>query len=321
MSHFIVTGANGFVGRVLCRALLDGGHQVTGLVRTPNSCVKGVREWVFHGENYTGIDAAWPGDLRADGLIHLAARVHMMKDRAPNPDAAFHATNVDGTVRVALAAYRHNVMRFVFVSSIKAIAENDHGRPLRESDAPAPADAYGRSKLAAEQALRALHDTGEAPWLEPVIVRVPLVYGPEVRANFLRMMNALWRGMPLPLGAIPARRSLLYVHNLADALLHCATDPRASGETFHVADDDAPTVTDLFHRMGAYLGKPARLLPVQPGWLRAIERLSGSTKRTDRLTGSLQLDTRNIRATLGWRAPWSLDEGLMQTARWYRATH
>jgi UDP-glucose 4-epimerase len=127
--------------------------------------------------------------------------------------------------------------------------------------------------------------------------------------------------VPLPLGAVCARRSLVYVHNLADALMHCATSPHARGETFHVADDDVPTVTELLQRTGAYLGKPARLLAVPPAWLRALERLTGSTRRTARLTGSLQLDTRHIHATLGWRAPYSLDEGLMQTARWYRATH
>lgn len=327
MSHFIVTGANGFVGRALCRALLDDGHIVTGLVRTPNGCVDGVNEWVFRGADYARLAEAWPQDLQADGLIHLAARVHVMKERAVDPEAAFHATNVDGTLRVAQAACLHDVRRFVFVSSIKAVAETDHGQPLRESDTPAPEDAYGRSKLAAEQALCRLPDTSNTPdardaaGLELVIVRPPLVYGPDVRANFLRLMDALWHGVPLPLGAISARRSLVYVNNLADALKQCATDPRAAGGTFHVADDEAPTVTELLQRLCRQMGRPARLLAVNPAWLRALERLTGTTKRTDRLTSSLRVDTSRLCGTLGWRAPYSLDEGLAETARWYRSTH
>jgi UDP-glucose 4-epimerase len=318
MSRVLVTGANGFVGEALCRVLMQSGHTVCGLVRQAGQLERGVSEWVEAQADFAGVDAGWPAALQVDCVVHLAARVHVMHDTAADPDAAFHATNVEGALRVAKAAWRYGARRFVFASSVKALAEGDAGRPLREDDPPAPQDAYGRSKLAAEQALVRY---GEETGLEVVIVRLPLVYGPRVRANFLRLMDAIWKGVPLPLGAIDARRSLVYVDNLADALMHCATDPRAAGQTFHVADSDALTVAELARSLGRHLHKPARLLPVPASWLRLAGRLTGRTAPVDRLVGSLQLDTGRIRTVLGWRAPHSTDEGLAATARWYRSTH
>src|SRR6266702_1091795 len=318
MSRILVTGANGFVGRALCQTLVEDGHSVTGLVRQAGGCASGVDEWVDATKDFAGLASAWPDGLTPDAVIHLAARVHVMRDNAADPDAAFRATNVDGALRVAQAARRHGVRRFVFVSSVKALAEGDAGRPLREDDPPAPQDAYGRSKLAAEQALTRY---GEETGLDVVIVRPPLVYGPQVRANFLRLMDGIWKGLPLPLGAISARRSLVYVDNLADALMHCATNPRATRQCFHVADSDAPTVAELARSLGQHLHKPARLLPVPAGWLRLAGRLTGRTAQVDRLVGALQLDTARIRTALDWQPPYSIDEGLAATARWYRSTH
>ncbi|MFB9128420.1 SDR family oxidoreductase [Paraburkholderia dipogonis] len=318
MSRVLVTGANGFVGRALCRALRDAGNTVTGLVRRQMQREHGVDEWVDPSVDFAGIDAAWPATLQVDCVVHLAARVHVMLEDAADPEAAFQAANVEGTLRVARAAWRHGVRRFVFVSSIKAMTEADSGRPVREDDSPAPQDPYGRSKRAAEDALIRL---GAQTGLEIVIVRPPLVYGPDVRANFLSLMNAVWKGVPLPLGALGARRSLVYVDNLADALVHCATDVRAAQQCFHVADNDALTIAELARALGRHLGRPARLLPVPESWLRVAGRLTGRTAQVDRLVGSLQLDTSRIRTVLGWQAPYSTEEGLDATARWYRSTH
>lgn len=317
MSHILVTGANGFVGQAVCARLLAGGHRVTGLVRRPDAGLAGTTPWVFAGADYAGLDEAWPPALQADVVIHLAARVHVMHDEAPDPDAAFHATNVEGTLRVARAARAQGARRFVFVSSVKALAERDAGRPLRETDTPHPEDAYGRSKLAAEQALI---EFGKASGLEIAIVRPPLVYGPQVRANFLQMMNAVSRGVPLPFGAVTARRSLVYVGNLADALACVATDARAAGQCFHVADDVAPTVPELLTRLGAQLNRPARLPRVPVAWLQLAGRLTGRGAQIERLTNSLTLDTTRLRTTLDWSAPYSLDQGLADTARWFLST-
>ncbi|GJH02923.1 SDR family oxidoreductase [Paraburkholderia terrae] len=318
MSRILVTGANGFVGRATCDLLLAQGHRVIGLVRRAGSRASGVEEWVDASGDFSGTDDAWPDALVPDCVVHLAARVHIMKEDAADPEAAFRTTNVDATLRLAAAARQRGVRRFVFVSSVKAVAEGDGGIPLRENAPPRPEDAYGRSKRAAEDALTRLgNDTG----LEIVIVRPPLVYGPQVRANFLRLMDAIWRGVPLPLGAADARRSMVYVGNLADALAHCATDPRAAGQCFHVADSDVPTVAELVRSLGRHLGKPARLLSVPPAWLRMAGRLTGRSAQVDRLIGSLQVDTSHIRDVLGWQPPFSTDEGLAATADWYRSTH
>ncbi|BBA41331.1 MULTISPECIES: UDP-glucose 4-epimerase family protein [Burkholderia] len=316
MSHIIVTGANGFVGRAVCRLALAAGHTVTALVRRPDGCVAGVRVWVHDTPDFYGLEASWPEDLEADCVIHLAARVHVMRDESPDPDAAFNGTNVTGTLRVAEAARAHGVRRIVFASSIKAVGERDAGAPLAEDVTPDPQDAYGRSKLRAE---RELAQFGETVGLDVVIVRPPLVYGPDVRANFLRMLDAVSRGTPLPLGTIAARRSLVYVDNLADALLRCATDPRAASGCFHVADDDAPSVAGLLRMVGDALGKPARLFPVPAGALRALGKLTGRSAAIDRLTGSLQLDTGRLRRVLGWHPPYTTRQGLEATAAWYRS--
>lgn len=314
-SRILVTGANGFVGRAVCRALLAQGHSVTGMVRQSGSSIAGVDEWVCSMSDFADIERTWPAALQADCVIHLAARVHVMRDTAADPLAAFRATNVVGTLRMAKAAHRYGVRRFLFASSIKAVAELDPGRPLREDDPAHPEDAYGRSKLEAEEALRYF---GEQSALDVVVVRPPLVYGPGVRANFLSLMDAIARGIPLPLGAVRGRRSLVYIDNLADAIVRCATDPRATTGCFHIADDEAPTVAELATIMGERLGKPARLLPVPPSWLRLVGRIMGKLPQVERLTGNLRVDNARIRTVLGWRPNCSLDEGLERTVLSYQ---
>jgi nucleoside-diphosphate-sugar epimerase len=318
MSHVLVTGANGFVGRSLCRGLQGEGHAVTGLVRQMGGCPDGTRAWLYNGKDFADLPSAWPSDLDVDCVVHLAARVHMMRDDAADPLAAFRQTNVEGTLRVAKAAYQRGARRMVFVSSVKAMAEVDPGRPLREDDPLDPQDAYGRSKCEAELALIQF---GKETGLDVVIVRPPLVYGPEVRANFLRLMEAIARGLPLPLGAIAARRSVVYVENLASALVRCAVDPRAKGGCFNVADDHAPTVTELVQSLGKHLQRPARLVPVPASWLRFAGRLTGRLPQVERLIGDLRLDTSRVHTVLGWQPPYSSDDGLAATARWYRSTH
>ncbi|MFL9870959.1 UDP-glucose 4-epimerase family protein [Paraburkholderia megapolitana] len=318
MSRILVTGANGFVGRALCGALVSGGHAVTGLVRQGGGCPGDVHEWVGAGKDFEGVKSDWPEGLRPESVVHLAARVHVLNDDAHDPDAVFHATNVVGTLRVAEAALQNGARRFVFVSSIKAVAERDSGRALREDDPAAPQDAYGRSKYAAEQALLGL---GRETGLDVVIVRPPLVYGPEVRANFLRLMDAVRKGVPLPLGSVRAKRSLVYVGNLADALARCATDPRATQQCFHVADGDDLTVAGLVRSLGRHLHKPARLVPVPVSWLRLAGQLTHRTPQIERLVGSLQVDSGRIRSVLDWQPPYSTDDGLAATADWYRSTH
>jgi UDP-glucose 4-epimerase len=309
-SRIVITGANGFVGRALTRTLRDAGMQPVGIVRddaTPDGGDETVR--------IASLDAVTPDAFaRADSVIHLAARVHVMCDAATDPLAAFRATNVDGTLKVAEAARRAGVKRFVFVSSIKALAELDSGRPLNETDERYPPDPYGVSKAEAEVMLR---DYGAHAGLEIVVIRPPLVYGPGVRANFFALMDAIARGMPLPIGAVAARRSMVYVDNLASALVVCATHPGAANQLFHVSDGEDASAAELARRLGQHLKRPARLVPVPPSVLNIAGRLTGKTAQIDRLTGSLRVDSSRIRAVLGWSPPFSLDAGLAATAEWY----
>lgn len=318
MTHTVlITGASGFVGQAVSRALLQRGDDVTGLVRQPSTAGDGVREWLLETSDFLKIGSRWPATLVPDTVVHLAARVHVMRDSSTDPLAAHRETNVAGTLRVARAARAAGARRFVFVSSVKAIGERDAGRPLRESDTPAPADPYGVSKLEAERALFAFsRESG----LEVVVVRPPLVYGPGVRANFLQLMDAISRGIPLPLGAITAQRSLVFVDNLADAIVQSATDPRAAGETFHVTDRHDLSVAELARMLATQLHAPSRLLPVPPGVLRVLGSLTGRSAQVDRLIGELRLDSSHIGKTLGWYPPQTVEQGLLETAAWYRST-
>lgn len=318
MSRIVVTGANGFVGRALCRTLIARGHTPVGLVRHSGCCVAGTDEWLFQGPDFDGIERAWPLSLSADCIVHLAARVHVMRDTAADPLSAFRATNVEGTLRLAKAAYENGIRRMVFVSSIKAVGETDHGYPLREDDPALPQDAYGRSKHEAEVALRKF---GDESGLDVVIVRPPLVYGPEVRANFLALMGAVAKGIPLPLGGIEARRSLVYVENLAHALVECTTAAQATRQCFHVADNEDATAAELVRAIAKNLQRPARLVPVRASWLRFAGRLTGRLPQVERLTGNLRVDNSHIRGLLGWEPPYRLEEGLAETVRWYRSAH
>ncbi|MFL9903779.1 NAD-dependent epimerase/dehydratase family protein [Paraburkholderia fungorum] len=316
--NVLVTGANGFVGKAVSRALRQRGDAVVGLVRRPGGSGEGVREWVVDHDDFQGLEFAWPASLRCDSVIHLAARVHVLNDTATDPLAAYRSTNVTGALRVAAAARRARARRFVFVSSIKAVGEGSAGRPITEADEPAPTDPYGISKLEAE---RALIEYGRESGLEIVIVRPPLVYGPGVRANFLQLMSAIAKGVPLPLGSITARRSLVFVDNLADALVHCTTDPRAAGQTFHVTDGRDLSVAELVRALATQLHAPARLIAAPVGLLRLAGRLTGRSAQIDRLIGELRLDSSHICERLGWYPPHTVEHGLLETAAWYRSTH
>ena len=318
MTHVLVTGANGFVGRALCAHLTSNGYAVTGVVRHSDANRATAQQWVCSEPDFAEMEHKWPSGLRPDCVVHTAARVHVMRDLSKNPLETYRATNVEGTLRVARAAARHGAHRFVFLSSIKAIGETDAGCPLSEHDPAHPVDAYGRSKFEAEQALREL---GRKLAIEIVIIRPPLVYGPGVRANFLRLMQAVARGVPLPLGRIDARRSLVYLPNLVDAIGACVDDARAANDCFHVTDGEDLSVTELAEELGRHLHKRARLLPVPKTWLRRIGRITGYSNRIQKVVGSLQVDMSHIQMKLDWHPPYSTSEGLAATAHWYLSTY
>jgi nucleoside-diphosphate-sugar epimerase len=252
----------------------------------------------------------------ADAVIHLAGRAHVMQERSADSGARYRATNVLGTQRLAEAAAATGVRRFVFVSSIKVNGERTGQRPFHASDEPAPEDAYGRSKLEAE---RLLLNPAIGSQLEICVVRPPLVYGPGVRGNFARLMQLVTRGVVLPFAAIRNRRSLVGLSNLCDLLIRCATAHQAVRETFLVSDGEDLSTPELIRRLGAALGRPARLFPVPPLLLQAGMRALGRGADFDKICGNLQVNIEPTCLKLGWRPPLNVDAGLEETARWFRS--
>ena len=303
-SRVLVTGATGFVGRAL-RAQLDAaGHAVVPSVRHGT----GSPDEVVIGD--IGLSTDWRLTLAGcDAVVHLAARVHMMQESVQDPLALYREINTEATLNLARQAAQAGVKRFVFVSTIKV---NGEGRdePYRETDVPAPEDAYAISKWEAEQGLlKIAQETG----LEVVILRPPLVYGPGVKANFLRLMQTVQKGWPLPLGAIRNRRSLLYLGNFVDAIRLCLEHPAAAGQTFLLDDGEAVSTPDLIRAVARAMGRPARLIAVPVGVLEGVGALLGKRAAVARLTGSLYVDSAAIRTRLGWTPPFSMEAALAAT--------
>ncbi|HMY00617.1 MAG TPA: SDR family oxidoreductase, partial [Agitococcus sp.] len=246
-------------------------------------------------------------------VVHIAARVHVMNDKSTDPLAEFRKVNVDGTLNLARQAASAGVRRFVFISSIKVNGEKTTiNHPFCADDTPDPQDAYGISKLEAEQGLRLL---SEKTGMEIVIIRPPLVYGSGVKANFLSMMRWLSKGVPLPLGGIKNKRSLVSLDNLVDLTLLCCHHPAAANQIFLVSDGEDLSTSDLLRRMGQALYSPARLIPVPAIFLRFAATLLGKGDVAQRLCESLQVDITKTQQLLNWNPPVSVDEGLFKTAQ------
>ena len=312
METVLVTGANGFIGWALCGVLAASGRRVRKAVRMP---VPGLPDAVVVGD--IGPDTDWRTALKGvSGVVHLAARTHVLRETATDPLAAYRKINVSGTERLARSAAAGGIRRLVIVSSVKVSGERTEERPFTEDGAPRPEDAYGVSKWEAEQALsRIAAETG----LEVVALRPPLVYGPGVKGNFLRLMNLVARGVPLPLGAVDNRRSLIYTGNLAGAIVKALDAPQAAGRTYLVSDGEDVSTPDLVRGLARALGVKPRLLSLPLSALDLGARLAGRRAEFVRLTSSLQVDSSRIRRELDWRPPFTLAQGLELTAKWYHA--
>jgi nucleoside-diphosphate-sugar epimerase len=248
-------------------------------------------------------------------VVHLAARVHVMIDRATDPLEEFRRVNVDWTDRLARSAAGQGVRRFVYLSSVKVNGEQTRV-PFTEQDSPRPQDPYGVSKWEAEQAIvRVSAQTG----METVVVRPPLVYGPGVRGNFLQLLNLLRRGIPLPLASIHNQRSLVYLGNLVDALSRCIQNPRAAGRTYFVCDGEDLSTPELVRRLAAAMETRVCLWPCPTSFLYWMGPAAGKRGMIDRLVGSLQVNSSKIETELDWHPPFTVDAGLLHTAAWFRA--
>lgn len=308
MSRLLVTGATGFVGRRLMTVAAERGHDVMGLCRNAPD------DRPFLQGGYDLDSEELPVSLTGvDCVVHCAARVHQMNDRASDPLASFRRHNRDAALVLARAAAEAGVRRFVFISSIKVNGEQTSpGRPFRADDRPAPEDPYGQSKAEAEQALQTLASETD---MELVIIRPPLVYGPGVRANFASLLGLVARGLPLPFARVDNRRSLVFVDNLVDLILTCCEHPAAAGQVFLASDNDDLSLARLIREMASAMGRPARLLPVPVFLMRVAARLLGKGGLATRLFGSLQVDITPARERLQWHPPVSVSEALRRTVQ------
>ncbi|MCF8026410.1 MAG: SDR family oxidoreductase [Desulfobacteraceae bacterium] len=303
----LVTGAAGFVGRRVCQSA-EKIFSVRPAMRSPGNMAGGIAV----GDITSGTD--WSRALEGvDGVVHLAARVHVMDENTVDPLAEFRRVNVDGTANLARQAARAGVQRFVFISSVKVNGEATFpGQAFTAEDSAAPQDPYAISKQEAEEELHRLAaETG----LEVVIIRPPLVYGPGVKANFLRLMKAVYKGLPLPLGLVRNKRSLVAIDNLVDLIITCVEHPAAAGQTFMVSDGQDLSTPELVRKLAYAMGRPARLLPVPPALLRLGGKVTGKTAEVERLIGSLRVDIGHTCDTLGWRPPVSVDEAIAEIGR------
>ena len=310
----LVTGATGFVGRACVDAFLRAGHRVRRVLRSACPPVDGVEDIVV-GDLVDVAD--WSTAMRGvDAVVHLAARVHVMRETVADPVAEFRRVNVEATRRLAEAAAHAGVRRFVFVSSVKVHGERSPGRPFTEADVPAPEDPYGVSKLEAEQMLAGV---AAGTGLEVVVLRPPLVYGPGVGGNLRTLLRAVVRGLPLPLGAVRNRRSLVFVGNLADAIVRCVESPAAAGRTFLVDDGEPRSTAQLVGDLARAAGRAPRLVAVPTIVLRAVARGLGQGAAADRLVDDLEIDSSALRQALAWHPPHAYADGIAATVRWFRA--
>ena len=314
MHAILVTGATGFVGRHLCEKLMPSFCLVRGALRIAESAANlpaGVQAAQIEA---IGPATDWSETLAGiDIVIHLAARVHVMDDSSKDPLGAYRHVNVAGTENLARQAAAGGVRRLVFISTVKVHGEERDVSYSEENDL-SPKDPYGVSKLEAETVL---HRVAEETGLEVVIIRPPLVYGPGVKANFLRLLGVVERGIPLPFASINNRRSMVYLGNLVEAISICATHPKAAGQVFLVSDCDDVSTAELIRRIAIALGREPRLMHFPPNLIRLAGRLLGKTNAVDRLLGSLTIDSSKIKRELGWQPPYTMIEGITKTAEWY----
>jgi nucleoside-diphosphate-sugar epimerase len=315
MKSVLVTGASGFIGRAVSPRLRAAGHRVAITTRDGRSA-QDLDVDDVHITGPLGPETDWRTALEGvEAVVHLAARVHVM-DETADADMLHRQANTEGTLSLAEAAAAAGVRRFVFLSTVKVNGERTTTAPFRESDPLAPDDPYARSKSEAEMGLAGI---AQRTGLEVVVVRPPLVYGPGVRGNFLSLLKICQAGAPLPLAGAVNRRSLIFVGNLADAIARCLDHPAAAGETYLLRDGEDISTANLLRHTSRALGRPERFFPIPAGVLRLAGAMIGKSAVVARLLDSLVVDDGKIRGQLSWTPPFTLTQGLNETAAWFQA--
>lgn len=315
-SRVLVTGATGFVGSALCRALTEADVTMRRAVRRTIAAENQPKGSTFEVGEISG-STNWTEALRGiECVVHLVAPAGVEGVAAADQLAQYRRVNVAGSRRLAEQAAAAGTRRLVFMSTIKVNGEASREQPFTENDLPRPEDAYGISKWEVEQELLRI---SRATGLEVVVLRAPLVYGPGVKGNFLRLMNLVSRGVPLPLASVRNRRSFVYLGNLVDAIVKAIEAPQATGKTYLVSDGEDVSTPDLIRAVARALGVPPRLFPFPPALLELGARVLGRGEEAARLLGSLQVDSARIRRELSWSPHYTLAQGLAETARWFKS--
>jgi nucleoside-diphosphate-sugar epimerase len=308
----LITGANGFVGNALVKQLLDDNVEVSGAVRSTDSILPdGVGRFVIPDILN---EAYWDTILEGvNVVIHLAARVHVMNDDAFDPLTEFRKVNHDVTLKLATMASDAGVARFIYLSSI-GVNGDKSASPFSELDEPSPHNDYAVSKYEAEHSLLAL---GRSTDIEVVIIRPPLVYGPNAPGNFASLIKWVNKSFPMPFGAIYNQRSFVALDNLVSFIIHCIEHPKAANEIFLISDGEDVSTMTLLQKVAKSMDKQARLIPIPISWMTFAAKLIGKEALANRLFGSLQVDSSKAKNLLGWKPVITMDEQLKKTAGAY----
>ncbi|MCF7641625.1 NAD-dependent epimerase/dehydratase family protein [Acinetobacter johnsonii] len=303
-TKILVTGSNGFLGHYLCQFLAEQNYLVLAQTRKAQT---------FSHPNIININFDLNDNLdnidlnQVEVIIHCAGRAHVMHETAESPLEAYRQTNVQGTLNLAQKAVQSGVKRFIYLSSIKVNGEQTTTQAFHPNDDVHTNDPYGLSKYEAEQALLAL---SQRTGLEVVIIRPVLIYGPNVKANFKSMVNLASKKLPLPIGCLDNKRSMVSVYNLADLIHTCMTHPNANREVFLASDQDDISVKQLFEKLAKYQNNQLLMLPVPKSLISFLASLVGKKAVASRLCSELLVDTTKNTQLLGWTAPYNVDTSL-----------
>ncbi len=309
----LITGANGFIGSALCRKLLSDGLLVKGTVRSQKSLLNLPRGVIPIQTGDLGRDTQWGAALDdVDTVIHLAGMAHRINKAAKNDFTSFHNVNVLGTECLAKASARAGVRRFIFLSSIAVNGESTGEKPFTENDIPKPVGAYAVSKWNAEQTLRG---TAENTGMEIVILRPPLVYGPNAPGNFFRLTRLIKKGIPFPLSKINNLRSFIYLGNLIDVISRCIEHPFVSEQIFLVSDGEDISPVDLIRLISRKMGKDVMFFSLPAVFLDILAKAFGKGEEFKKLTRQILIDSSKLRNLLNWKPPFTIEEGIRETVR------